>query len=295
MIYACNDGGVFRSPDGGTSWVALNAGLIITEFEFIIQLESQDDWVIGGTQDNGTLGKATNGTWNEIATGDGGDCGVDDAKNLCYHSYYGMTPIERAPVSGSEAFSWDDVSPPVPDGYKARFYPPMDVSREIVAKAGVTLFVSEDNGEHWEEVKFGGGRNASAVMIFNTNTIFVGTERGRLMRIDRASAGWSNATITPLKSPRSGFISDIVIPGTPDKVMWLSYSTLEGGHVFRSLNGGRTWSDRSGNMPVIPVNAIVVDPKDHQRVFAATDHGVYQTKDAGGNGATSATDFQMPL
>jgi photosystem II stability/assembly factor-like uncharacterized protein len=35
-------------------------------------------------------------------------------------------------------------------------------------------------------------------------------------------------------------------------------------------------------MPVIPVNAIVVDPKDQQRVFAATDHGVYQTKDAGG-------------
>src|SRR6266487_1269598 len=52
VLYACNDGGIFRSPDGGTSWTSLNPGLGITEFEFIIHLESEDTWLIGGTQDN---------------------------------------------------------------------------------------------------------------------------------------------------------------------------------------------------------------------------------------------------
>src|SRR6266576_3677903 len=77
VLYACNDGGVFRSPDRGTSWEALNRGLGITEFEFIIHLESEDSWHIGGTQDDGTLGNPHNtprdGTWDQIALGDGGD------------------------------------------------------------------------------------------------------------------------------------------------------------------------------------------------------------------------------
>ena len=281
VIYVCNDGGVFRSPNGGANWESLNKGLSIAEFEFLIQLESEDNWLIGGTQDNGTLGCGADGVWNQIALGDGGDCGVDDAKALCYHSYYGM-PIERGPVSGPYAFYWDDVSPPVPKDYNALFYPPMDVSPQIVAKAGVTLFVSEDNGDHWEEVNFGGGRNASAVMIFSQKIIFVGTERGRLVRIERARTGWTNATVTALVSPVNGFISDIVTPGTPDKVIWVSCSAIDVvGHVFRSPDGGTNWEDCTGNMPVIPVNAIVVDPKNQERVFAATDHGVYQTQDAG--------------
>jgi photosystem II stability/assembly factor-like uncharacterized protein len=291
VMYVCNDGGVFRSPDGGTQWESLNNGLCITEFEFLIQLENQDNWLIGGTQDNGTLGCGLNGVWDQVALGDGGDCGVDDGKNLCYHSYYEM-PIERAAASGPNAFYWEDVSPPVPDGYSCLWYPPMDASPQLITKAGVTLFVSEDNGDHWEEVYFGGGRKASAVMIFSPQIIFVGTERGRIVRIERDRTGWSNATVTPLTRPLNEFISDIVVPGTPDKVIWVSCSTLNvRGHIFRSPDGGNTWEDRTGNLPGAPVNAIVVDPNNNQRVFAATDHGVYQTLDGG----KSWSDFSSGL
>ena len=51
--------------------------------------------------------------------------------------------------------------------------------------------------------------------------------------------------------------------------------------MFRSTNSGKSWSDRTGNLPDIPVNAIVIDPKNHRRIFAATDHGVYQSKNSG--------------
>ena len=47
------------------------------------------------------------------------------------------------------------------------------------------------------------------------------------------------------------------------------------------MDGGKTWKDRSGNLPDIPVNAIVVDPQNLQSVFAATDHGVYRTQNSG--------------
>jgi len=88
--------------------------------------------------------------------------------------------------------------------------------------------------------------------------------------------------VTTLRSPRpGGFISDIVVVGGGATEIWTSVSTFNGGHVFRSTNGGTSWSDRSGSLPDIPVNAIVIDPQDARRVFAATDQGVYQTLDAG--------------
>jgi photosystem II stability/assembly factor-like uncharacterized protein len=291
ILYACNDGGIFRSPDRGTSWKALNPGLNITEFEFVIHLESEDNWLIGGTQDNGTLGQPNNQTWQQIALGDGGDCGADDTNKLCYHSYYGIW-IERAPALGPKAFKWVDVSPPAPDDYEALFYPPMDVSDHIVAKAGVTLFVSENSGGNWAEIDFGGmaHENASAVVIVSRTTIYIGTEKGRLARIDRASSGWAKAAVIQLASPRAGFISDIVVDRAK-QVIWVSSSAFGGGHVFRSTNGGNAWTDRTSNLPDIPVNAIVVDSKDDQRIFAATDHGVYQSQ----NGGTKWSDFSNGL
>ncbi len=171
------------------------------------------------------------------------------------------------------------------------------MSGSIVAKAGQSVFVSSDSGDSWSEVLLPTSNAArpdlaSAIAIVSASTIFVGTVAGNLYRITRAGTRWSsNATVTPLTSPRRGFISDIVVPGTPTKTIWVSVSALGGGHVFRSLNGGTSWADRSGNLPDIPVNAIVVDPKDTTRVFAGADNGVYRTTNSG----TRWTDFSNGL
>jgi photosystem II stability/assembly factor-like uncharacterized protein len=169
----------------------------------------------------------------------------------------------------------------------------MDVLEKVVAKAGVTLWASDDSGDNWAEVDFGGeaGEKASAVSIVSRSTIFLGTEKGRLVRIDRASSGWAKAKITQLTSPRNDFVSDIVVLGASKRVVWTGCSAFGGGHVFRSTNGGKIWSDRTGNLPDIPVNAIVIDPKNHRRIFAATDHGVYQSKNSG----TKWSDFSNGL
>ncbi len=286
VLYVCNDGGLFRSSNAGTNWQSLNPGLCITEFEFLAHLEGQDHWLIGGTQDNGTLSNGAATRWDQIALGDGGDCGADDGTGLCYHSYYGMW-IERAPALGPSAFRWSDVSPPFSEDYEALFYPPMDVRGMVVAKAGKSVFVSDDRADHWSEVALPASGEAdpdkaSALSIIGKSLIVVGTVGGALYRITRAPSGWGAAKVEPLTSPRAGaYISDIHISGVTSKVIWASTSHIGGGHVFRSLNGGRTWSDRSGNLPDIPVNAIVVDPKNTRRVFAATDHGVYRTTNSG--------------
>ncbi|MEO8751118.1 MAG: hypothetical protein ABI624_00405 [Casimicrobiaceae bacterium] len=284
-LYACNDGGIFRSGDRGTHWESLNPGLGITEFEFLAQLESDSAWLIGGTQDNGTISNAGASRWDQIALGDGGDCAsADGASPVCYHSYYGMW-IEKAPAKGPDAFLWKDASPPAPKEYPALFYPPLDVLGQLVCKAGYTVFVSTDSGTTWNEIMLPTSQAsdpdiASAVSIVAHDAILVGTVRGKVYRVTAGPSGWSAAQVLALASPRAGFVSDLLGAGV-GSTLWASCSVIHGGHVFRSADGGHTWDNRSGNLPDIPVNALVVDPADTNAVYAGSDNGVYRSLDAG--------------
>ena len=235
---------------------------------------------MGGTQDNGSLAHDAARAWDQIAPGDGGDCGVDDSRRLCFHSYFGMW-IERARATGPNAFRWVDVSPPVGDDYNALFYPPMEVRASVVAKAGETLFVSGNAGRNWAEVGFGGGPNnrASALAVVNDRTMVLGTEKGDVVQVVRGARGWRQATVTRLARPRNAYISDIAVVGA---TIWVTSSTFGGAHVLRSRDGGRTWSDRGQGLPDIPANALVLDPGKSSRVFVATDDGVWRTENSGG-------------
>ncbi|GCD80080.1 T9SS type A sorting domain-containing protein [Schleiferia thermophila] len=53
IIYATNDGGVFRSLNDGFTWTEINIGYVTTQFYSVSY--SFDGEVMGGTQDNGTI------------------------------------------------------------------------------------------------------------------------------------------------------------------------------------------------------------------------------------------------
>jgi hypothetical protein len=48
-------------------------------------------------------------------------------------------------------------------------------------------------------------------------------------------------------------------------------------HVYRSTNGGASWSNISSNLPNAPANAALVDPNDANTVYVAMDTGLYVT------------------
>ena len=77
VIYAGNDGGIYRSTNSGSTWIALNKGLAITEIEYMASDPNTWKWLMAGTQDNGTIRFTGASKWDHIADGDGGDCGVN--------------------------------------------------------------------------------------------------------------------------------------------------------------------------------------------------------------------------
>jgi len=297
-VYIGNDGGVYRSPDAGTTWESLNKGLCITEVEYLAQHPQYDAWLIAGTQDNGTLRYEGREAWPQVAFGDGGDCGVNvSSPYTCFHAFY-LVNIQRSTVGGGWE-TWEDVlATEARPNYKSLFYPPMEVNDNVVAVAGESVFVSSDSGDTWPEVALPVEPDvvASAISIPTTTSILVGTgpyssatyftpedsgtAGGDIYRIDRLAGEWLDPVL--LGRPRVGFVSDIYVDPTNTNRIWVTYSNIKGGHVYRSDDGGTTWHDVSTGLPVIPVNAIVADPANTDVVYIGTDVGVYRSADAGG-------------
>ncbi|MFY9588527.1 MAG: hypothetical protein WAT66_13835, partial [Actinomycetota bacterium] len=276
-VFVGNDGGIYFSPDRGTTWDSLNKGLCITEFEYIAQHPQYDAWLIGGTQDNGTERFEGEEVWYHVQDGDGGDCGINGASpSTTYHSFYRMG-LQRSTTGGSWG-SWSNIGPPAPAGYSSLFYPPMEVNGNVVVQAGASAFISTDTGTTWTEVALASGI-ATALAIPDASTVYVGTNQGDVYRISLVGGVWQAPQL--LTRPRAGWVSDLLVdPGNANR-LWATYSNMTGSHVFRSDNGGTAWNDVSAGLPTIPVNAIELDPNNTSVVWVAADVGVYRSSDAG--------------
>jgi hypothetical protein len=291
-VYIGCDGGAFFSPNRGTSWVSLNNGLGITEIEYMAQDFGSSRWLMAGTQDNGTCRYTGSAIWDHIADGDGGDCGVNRANpNIVYHTYYNMG-MERSTSRGNfGSFSW--IFPTVPSGYSNLFYPPMECCNDTVAMAGQSVYVSRNQGNNWNNIPLAAGI-ASAMHMPNPNNIYVGTIDGRIYRITWLGTAWSVATA--LTTPRNGaWISDLYVDPSNLNRIWATSSSIGGGRVFRSDNGGTNWVDRSAGLPNLPMNAVEVHPSNANRVWVAADVGVYQSLDAGATWAAFANGLPNGL
>ena len=276
-VYAGNDGGLFRSRDRGITWESLNAGLGITEIEYIAQDPSAATWLLAGTQDNGTIRWTDANGWEHVADGDGGGCGVDRTEQgTVFHTFYGMG-VQRS-TRGGDFGSWSSVGPSVPPSYRALFYPPTDSESGSLAQAGQSLFVSRDDGATWSEVALPAALTASDLYMPSADRVLVGTTEGRLFDVQWSGSDWGTAN--EMVSPRAAWISDMYADPNNANRMWVTCSWT-GGTVFRSDDGGASWTDCSAGLPALPIHAIEVDTTDANRVWVAADLGVFESRDAG--------------
>jgi hypothetical protein len=94
VMYEGSDGGIWRSADGGNTWLSRNtAGFSATQFQSLALHPLDREYMIGGTQDNGTEFKAPDGSWLHADGGDGGYALIDqnatDTTNVTmYHTYF---------------------------------------------------------------------------------------------------------------------------------------------------------------------------------------------------------------
>ncbi|MBA2248678.1 MAG: hypothetical protein H0W12_00635 [Chitinophagaceae bacterium] len=97
IAYTGNDGGIFKSTTGGTTWNSINtAGFSATQFQSIAVHPTNTSLTIGGTQDNGTNAIKSDNSPFRVDFGDGGYAAIDQnggAVNatIMYHTYFNQT------------------------------------------------------------------------------------------------------------------------------------------------------------------------------------------------------------
>ncbi|MEK7833537.1 MAG: BACON domain-containing carbohydrate-binding protein, partial [Acidobacteriota bacterium] len=90
-------------------------------------------------------------------------------------------------------------------------------------------------------------------------------------------------------------VSSLAFDPTNRDIAYATYTNFGNKHVWRTLNGGAQWQPIDGNgqgaLPDIPVNCIIVDPTNPQRLYIGTDIGVYTSPDGGAIWAVENTGF----
>jgi hypothetical protein len=133
----------------------------------------------------------------------------------------------------------------------------------------------------------------------NDNVRIVGTVNGKVFATVTGSSTLTDISPTLPLDPNGApfpdlkYISRVVIdPNNPNiAYLALSYYTPAGQGIFKTTNlnltgtGTVTWTAFGNGIPSVPINALVVDPTNSNRVFAGTDIGVYSSEDAGANWA----------
>jgi hypothetical protein len=297
-IYCAGDGGLYRSPDRGTTWFSLNPGLGITEIEYMVHDNQNKSWLLAGTQDNGSIRYLGTSVFEHVADGDGGDVGIDQTRTdptqppTCYHTYFN-TDIERSTTGGGWK-SWTDIAiaPPLWPPPPSLFYPPVGAAGSTIAIAGTGVYVSRDTGKPstWNTVTLPAGEMATALYLPSTDLIYAATMTGRFFTMAYANGAWP-AAATELKQPRQAFVSAIRVD--PSNRIWVTMTqvgdgTVGKGQVFRSDDQGANWTDKTGydpdptkNLPKLPITSIVFDNNNADRVWVSADVGVYQSLDGG--------------
>src|SRR5664279_1194529 len=71
-LFVGNDGGVYRSDNGGFSFQSLNSTLSLAQFNGVALHPTDTAFAMGGTQDNGNQRYTGTATWSDRTGGDGG-------------------------------------------------------------------------------------------------------------------------------------------------------------------------------------------------------------------------------
>lgn len=118
----------------------------------------------------------------------------------------------------------------------------------------------------------------------SASTFYAGTPSGGIWKTTDNGASW---TILNEDMPTLGVSSILVNPNNGDEILIgtgdRDASDSYGLGVYKSTDGGSTWSASNSGMPYETVGMMIRNPADANMILAATKHGIYKSIDGGAN------------
>lgn len=253
---------VYRSTDGGATWINLDDGSLGAASGSIkgLAVSPLDADVLFVGSLNGVLRSTDNGTsWTNISAGlnythTAGAAISGDGARL-YIPTLGGGVFAGAVNQDDHSVTWEDASSLVADIYHVLIrVNPVDANIVYASAYPGGVFKSTDGGATWQECNFG------------------------------------MASFAVEDPKRQGYYSFAISDSAPDTL----YLGLYGVGMYKSVNGAATWRRMNGaghEMTGKPITDILVNPADADLVTVASESGVFQTIDGGGNWSAVNTDL----
>lgn len=193
----------------------------------------------------------------------GGIAGGDDCTVACSHLLAATTRVWETTSGGT---SW---------------YVTNNPTTQNLTKASL------GNRSYVNQVKYSPKFQSVAIVGTNDGNVQIGFNLGTGVQ---AQANWVNVTGSNAVLPNRPVLGIALDPSASAANTPVGYAAVGGfnantpttpGHLFQvtcSANcASFTWVDKTGNLPDIPVDSVIVNPKWTQQVFAGTDFGLYYT------------------
>lgn len=288
-VYVGSDGGVYCSNDNGATWNDLTYGLVISQFYRINVHPTNNNIIVNGAQDAaGNVRVGNSMEFKQVNGGDGMSCMIDFGDpQILYTSY--AEDVFRSTTGGPNATNIK------PSGVKGNWVNPlaMNYFSPAVLFYGASdpdnIYRTSDRGDNW--VSIGGSAMSDIITCPSNQNRLYGLTGNSLMRSDNAmESNAANVSFTTYM-PGSGlpphlnnntFITRLAVDPANSLNVWFAVSgyndTLK---VFRSSNGGASWTNMSIGLPNIPILSIVHQNNGSRpgSVYVGTDIGVFYRDD----------------
>ncbi|MEO0405279.1 MAG: glycosyl hydrolase, partial [Bacteroidota bacterium] len=302
-----NDGGVNISYDGGENYIKCNQPAV-GQFYTVAVDDATPYNVYGGLQDNGVWKASSqhveDPSWQQtgqngfqmILGGDGMKVQIDSRDNETVYTgyqfghYYRFAPgkdglyIHPKHELGEEHLRWNWQTPFVISRHQ----------EDVVYMGSNHFHRSLDQGETWQKLgsdlthgaKTGDVPYGTLTCIEESPNHFgwiaVGSDDGY---IHISKDGGQNWTRISDNLPQHLWVSRLEWSVHNDEVIYVTLNGYRYDHfdayVYKTENGGATWTRIGTDLPKEPVNALVEDTHNPNLLFVGTDHGLYCSMDQG--------------
>lgn len=287
-IFSGNDGGIFKSTNGGATWNSLNKGLAISQIYRIGTGRTNPNIIVAGVQDNGNM-KYASGAFTSITDADGMQSFIDWSNADVIYAGIQNGGFYRS-TNGGAYFT--GVSTPTEGAWLSPWCQDPSVATTIYAGTD-RVYKSLNQGTTWAAISdaLDGVGNFSILKVApnNAKVIYAGSG-AKLYRTVNGGAPWVD--ITEALPVESNFLTDIAISDANPDIAYATFSGYNAGEkVYKTVDGGAKWTNVSGSLPNMPIDTIVYQHSTNNMIYIGTDAGVYFIHD----GMPSWTPYKLGL
>lgn len=283
FVLFANDGGVWLTTDGSSdvpTVVDRNKGYNVTQFYSGALHPFDEDYMLGGTQDNGTrqFTDAENWYTDAVNIGDGGfthidqDFGFIQVSSYLYNFYWitgdGWQNRRKVTIGRSDGRF---INPTDYDSRLNILYAAHDPNRF----ARITDVGRTNKTQVFPMDLFDGDQISAVACSPNLEgRVYFGLGQGKVVKVDHAHTDAPQGTVI---KTGEGYVSCIAVDETNEDHLLVTYSNYGVISVWETMDGGQLWKPVEGNLPDMPVRWAIFLPGNNRSALLATELGVWGT------------------